>query len=65
MKYTNQKQRHLQKHFLVSAFDNSQTCFVTGECRESHHIAGQQASDQFQCLENCHENTGIITKRSK
>ena len=37
---------------------SGQTCFEAGGCRKSHHIQGDAAADQVQCLENCKQQAG-------
>ena len=47
-----------KKKFFLTAVASGQTCFEAGECRESHHIQGDAAADQVQCLENCKQQAG-------
>jgi hypothetical protein len=37
---------------------NCETCFTKGECRQSHHIGGQEMQDEVECLQHCQQEAG-------
>lgn len=46
--------------YVALVYAQQEPCFEAGECRESHHLHGEQADSDVDCLKICQGFTGIF-----
>ena len=52
------KENQYHKFNFTVVHVQSQTCFVPGECRDSYHVGGREATDVYTCGLYCRLFTG-------